>query len=100
MNAPLSKEQIALLMSDSMTVRSHTLPGTDGTVAEPRPTLLSRLFAALHAWTERRAVLAELQNLSDRELVDIGLSRPDLGRVFDQGFARSRKQAVHRAANA
>ena len=100
MNAPLSKEQIALLMSDSMTVRSLELPGTDHTVAEPRPTFRSRVSALIGAWVERRTVLAELRGLSDRELVDIGLTRVDVGRVFDQSFAQFREQAVFRAANA
>ena len=103
MNAPLSKEQIALLMSDHMTVRSHPLPGTDGTIddrAEPRSGFLSRLAAAVRTWTERRAVIAELRNLSDRDLADIGLNRADMGRVFDPAFATAREQAMHRAANA
>ena len=30
MNAPLAKEQIALLMSDSLTYRSPVVEGTDG----------------------------------------------------------------------
>lgn len=99
MNAPLSKEQIALLMSDSMTVRSLALPGTDNTVAAPQPTFLTRLAAHIGSWMQRRTVMAELSNLSDRELSDIGLHRADLGRVFDRGFAQSRQQAVFRAAN-
>ena len=100
MNAPLSKEQIALLMSDHMTVRSYALPGTDGTVAEARPGFLARLRIAVSAWMQRRTVLAELDGLSNRELADIGLNRADLPLVFDPAFARTRDQAVLRAANA
>ena len=88
MNAPLSKEQIALLMSDSMTTRSVARPG-----------LLSRLRAVFGAWVEHRTVLTELRGLSDRELTDIGLNRADLPRVFDPAFARSREHALLRAAN-
>ena len=99
MNAPLSQEQIALLMSDHMTVRSHALPGADRAIAETRPGLLSRLGAVFGAWLQRRAVLAELRGLSDRDLTDIGLNRADLPRVFDPAFARAREQAVFRAAN-
>ena len=43
--------------------------------------------------------MAELRSLTDRELVDIGLTRSDLGRVFDRSFAQSREHATLRAAN-
>ena len=86
MNAPLAKEQIALLMSDSLTYRIAPVQGTDGTVAEPRPSSFARrISAAFHylmALPNRRAVIDELSRLSDRELADIGLEprRPE-GRV-------------------
>ena len=87
MNAPLSKEQLELLMSDRLSVRA-------------RPGFLSRVRTALASWAERRVVLAELRALSDRELADIGLHRADLPRVFDPAFASARHQVVFRAANA
>ena len=34
----------------------------------------------------RRAVLNELSLLSDRELADIGISRAEVGHVFDASF--------------
>jgi len=37
---------------------------------------------------QRRAVIAELDSLSDRELADIGLRRADLPRLFSGHFAR------------
>ena len=42
----------------------------------------------------RRAVLDELSMLSDHELADIGLSRVDLGRVFDPSFAAERARSL------
>lgn len=97
MNAPLAKEQIALLMSDSLTYRSSVVQGTDGTVAEPRPSFLSllgqrirRAALSLAALPQRRAVIDELNMLTDRELADIGLSRSDLSRVFEPGFSARR----------
>jgi len=96
MNAPLAKEQIALLMSDSLTYRTPVVEGTDGTVAEPRPAArsiaqrLGAMVSALLAMPRRRAVLDELSSLSDRELADIGLNRGELSRVFDQRFATAR----------
>ena len=98
MNAPLAKEQIALLMSDSLTYRTSIVEGTDGTVADPRPTFgqlmmqrMTRAVKDLMALPHRRAVLDELGMLSDRELADIGLSRADLGDVFNKRFAGARR---------
>ena len=96
MNAPLAKDQLALLMSDSLTYRasgraSGRAPGT------VRPTLwqaarsaMSGAFARLRDMPRRRAVLGELATLTDRELADIGLHRSELSRVFDPRFAQAR----------
>ncbi len=100
MNAPLAKEQIALLMSDSLTYRSTVVEGTDGTIANASPAprgltqRISGWISTLLAMPRRRAVLDELASLSDRELADIGLNRAELSRVFDPRFAETRKRAA------
>lgn len=56
---------------------------------EPR-TMLGRLgdrFARLRA---RHAAFAELHRTADRELQDMGLTRTDIGRIFDPAFAEER----------
>ena len=100
MNAPLAKEQIALLMSNSLTYRSPVVEGTDGTIADARPaprSLAQRLgnfVNGLLAMPRRRAVLDELASLNDRELADIGLNRSELNCVFDPQFAERRRKSA------
>ena len=91
MNAPLAKEQIALLMSDSLTYRMSPVQGTEGTIAQPRPSGFALLaqqvgnaVRLLMELPQRRAVLDELSRLSDRELADIGLNRANLKQVFSR----------------
>jgi uncharacterized protein YjiS (DUF1127 family) len=45
-------------------------------------------FRAVAEYPRRRRVMDELSMLTDRELADIGLSRGDIGRVFDMQPAR------------
>ena len=95
MNAPLAKEQIALLMSDSLTYRA---PRVEAGFSTPRPEARGPLawlragVAHLASLPRRRAVLDELAMLTDRELADIGLNRGELGRVFDPRFAQARQR--------
>ena len=83
MNAPLAKEQIALLMSDNLTYRVSPVQGA--TAQARRPSLAGRISAAIQYLIElpkRRAVIDELSRLTDRELADIGLTRAGLSDVF------------------
>ena len=47
---------------------------------------LSRHLASFVAWRRDRAAEAELASMSDRELMDIGISRSDLPRLFDDAL--------------
>ena len=44
----------------------------------------------------RNAVRAELSQLSDRDLADIGLARSEIPMVFNSGFANARARQVAR----
>ena len=83
MNAFVSKEELALLPADRINYPEHFAD------AQSRRSK-GGLIARLQAWFERRSVAAELNALSDRELADIGLSRAELGQVFEPAFARRR----------
>jgi len=47
---------------------------------------LSGQMARLIAWHRDRQAIAELSTMTDRELLDIGLTRGDLPRVFQPAF--------------
>ncbi len=67
--------------------------GWDGRAqAAPRASPLARLIEAVGArWRTaqaRRANAADLAAMSDRELADMSINRPDMGRLFDPAFAQ------------
>lgn len=87
MHARVAKEELAILLPNTMSQYAQF----DREFGQPAP---SGFFGRLHsAWRwliefpRRRAVLDELNMLSDHELSDIGLTRADLPRVFDPSFA-------------
>ncbi|HYZ62290.1 MAG TPA: DUF1127 domain-containing protein [Acetobacteraceae bacterium] len=89
MNAPLAKEQLALLMSDSLGSRLPSVQEAERGVKEARTSALvamtRRVVAAVRYVADlprRRAVIDELSRLTDRELADIGLSRSELKHIF------------------
>ncbi len=95
MNVRMPKEEMALLMPASLSSTAWT--GTYAETAVPateRPTLFQRVGLAAKWVMElprRRALMDELNTLSDHELADIGLSRAELGRVFDPAFVAQRE---------
>lgn len=49
----------------------------------------SRIAQELRAWRERRAAAAQLHDLDDRMLSDIGVTRSEIDRVVRDGVRRS-----------
>ncbi len=80
MNAFVSKEELTLLPTTRINYPEHF---ADARSRRSKP----GLFARIRAWMERQSVLSELNDLTDRELADIGLSRADIRNVFDPTFA-------------
>jgi uncharacterized protein YjiS (DUF1127 family) len=101
MNARVSPEELALQLPSTMSHYFRDEEADMPRVSPARPGMIARLRSLL-AWIaempKRQAVLDELRLLSDHELEDIGLSRFELGRVFDPRFAADR-DAMRGAAN-
>ena len=96
MTTPLNKEQLAQFSAGNLAYHGEYVEGLGEPVGMPeRDSAFARwtraLAARLSAYRERRAVLNELTQLSDRDLADIGLSRADLHRVFEPEFAQARR---------
>ncbi|HET8997054.1 MAG TPA: DUF1127 domain-containing protein [Acetobacteraceae bacterium] len=90
MSAPIAKDQLAYQLPNLTYVDAHPEEPNLGRVTLPtelpKPSFgrwLAARIAALQAWRERQSAMAELEMMSDRELMDIGLSRADMARVFD-----------------
>jgi uncharacterized protein YjiS (DUF1127 family) len=85
MSAPIAKDQFTFALPNLSYVDASLEEANFRAPALPsKPRGLRALVAAFAAWREKRAALNELQMLTDRELADIGLSRADLPRVFDE----------------
>ena len=83
MNAYTSQEELALLPANRISyARSYS------------PAASSRFnpLAQIKAFFTRQAAMREMSDLTDRELVDIGLTRGELAHVFDAGFAARRSR--------
>ena len=76
MSAQFAQSTASFVNARQATGRSHSEPGW-----------LQRAAQWLIDLPRRRAVINELDALSDHELADIGLDRGDVARVFDRGFA-------------
>lgn len=87
MSAPLTKDQLAFALPNLTYVDTRledpVLPPLSG---GERLRGVRAWLAAFRAWREKRVALAELETMSDPELADIGLTRADLPRVFNDNL--------------
>ena len=98
MNVRVAKEELELLLPTTMSHYFHDEPMQAAVPAVRRPGLFARMWQWLVEMPKRRAVLDELNMLSDHELADIGLNRSELPRVFDPSFVAERN-TMRYAAN-
>ena len=94
MSSYVSKESIELMMPNRLghyfkdDLQYTTVPEV------PNPVVFGMIWSFVTWLAEmprRRAVVEELNSLSEHELADIGLSRSEVTRVFDPGFAAERR---------
>lgn len=84
MTAPLTTDQLAFELPNLTYVDTHVEDPVLPPLSGPRRWRGVRAWrAGFRAWREKRAARATLDMMSDLELADIGLTRSDLPRVFD-----------------
>ena len=88
MSAPLTKGQIEFELPKLSYIDTRweepALP--TATPATEKHGVLSSWIAGFRAWRQQMAAMAELAHMSDRELLDVGLNRGDLDRIFDDRY--------------
>ena len=89
MTATVSKEALGLMMPGTMNDYYRDGPQY---LEAPGPSVLALVFAAVAGWFARRSEMAELAELSNAQLADIGITRAEVPRLFDRDFAIRREQ--------
>jgi uncharacterized protein YjiS (DUF1127 family) len=89
-------------LETSLSARAATIEAIHREVAAARATARSRAFGhalkmigagmgavltAIATWPAKRDTYKALDQLSDKQLADIGLARGEISRVFEPGFA-------------
>jgi uncharacterized protein YjiS (DUF1127 family) len=88
MSAPMTKSQLAFeLPSLSYIDTRWEEPAVQPAVVPVRKhgfaSWIATRVAAYRTWRDNSRLLAELGSMSDRDLLDVGLTRGDLRRIFD-----------------
>jgi uncharacterized protein YjiS (DUF1127 family) len=93
MSAPMTKSQMAfelprLSYIDTRWEEPVVQPAVEPVREHGFASWIAARVAAYRTWRENVRARAELNNMTDRELFDVGLNRGDLRRVFDDRFNR------------
>ena len=89
MTATVSKEALGLMMPGTMNDYYRDRPQY---LEAPGPGVMALVFAAVAGWFARRVEMAELAELSDAQLADIGITRAEVPKLFNRDFAIRREQ--------
>jgi uncharacterized protein YjiS (DUF1127 family) len=96
MNAPLVRDQLSFSLGELTYIGPDFADGPEASILSGRTrgfsAWIARQVCKFAEWQRRRAVMREMSLLTDHELSDIGLSRSDLCRVFDPGFAADHRR--------
>ena len=89
MSAPIAKSQFTFELPN-LTYVDVSLEEANLRAPLPpaKPHGLQALIAGFRAWREKQAAMAELDLMTDRELLDIGLTRSDVQRVFNDDYSQ------------
>lgn len=101
MSAPMTKSQMAFELPRLSYIDTSWEEPANQPAAWPAPepgvrSWIGERLAAFRTWRENAHARAELANMTDRELCDVGLNRGDLERMFDDRFNQDLVQR-HRA---
>ena len=93
MSAPMTKSQMAfelphLSYIDTRWEEPEVQPAVEPARQHGFASWIAARVAAYRTWRQNAAARAELNNMTDRELFDVGLNRGDLERMFDDRFNR------------
>jgi uncharacterized protein YjiS (DUF1127 family) len=105
MSAPMTKSQMAFELPRLSYIDTRwEEPDVQHVEPAPRParhngfaSWMAARVAAYQNWRANARALTELNNMSDRELFDLGLNRGDVDRIFDDRFNQdlsSRSRAI------
>jgi len=97
MSAPMTKSQMAFELPQLSYIDTRwEEPEVQPTVGPARErgfaAWIAARVAAYRTWRGNVRARAELNNLTDRELFDVGLSRGDLERMFDDRYNSDLRQ--------
>jgi uncharacterized protein YjiS (DUF1127 family) len=93
-----ARTEVEMLRLEAMRARDAAVGRAIARAARAVWRGIGATLAFIIAYPERLRVLRHLSQLSDRELADIGLTRADLPRVFDEDFAIAKRRPAAREA--